>query len=334
MIISKTPFRVSFFGGGTDFPEWFLENDGEVVSMSINKYCYISVRKLPPFFEHRHRIVYSKIENVHAVDEIEHPVVKAILKKFIFDGIEIHHDADLPARSGLGSSSAFTVGLIKALTANKGQIISKEKLARDAIDIERNILKENVGLQDQIATSYGGFNHIQFGKNYQNNFNVNPIPISNNILDELNSSMLLVFTGISRFSSVIQGESFSSFNKKASDLTELANITKMGLKIFSDPTSNFINDLGLLLDESWQVKKKLSTSVTNELINDLYSLARNNGAIGGKVLGAGGGGFLLLIANIENIKALAKALSKFVVVPFNVDTSGSIISYYQPDREL
>ena len=334
MIISKTPFRVSFFGGGTDFPEWFLENDGEVVSMSINKYCYISVRKLPPFFEHRHRIVYSKIENVHNIDEIEHPVVKAVLKKFNFDGLEIHHDADLPARSGLGSSSAFTVGLIKALTANKGQIISKEKLASDAIDIERNILKENVGLQDQIATSYGGFNHIQFGKNYQNNFNVNPIPISNNILDELNSSMLLVFTGISRFSSVIQGESFSSFNKKASDLTELANITKMGLKIFSDPTSNFINDLGLLLDESWQVKKKLSTSVTNELINDLYSLARNNGAIGGKVLGAGGGGFLLLIANIENIKALAKALSKFVVVPFNVDTSGSIISYYQPDREL
>jgi len=334
MIISKTPFRVSFFGGGTDFPEWFLENDGEVVSMSIDKYCYISVRKLPPFFEHKHRIVYSKIENVHTVDEIEHPVVKAVLKKFNFDGLEIHHDADLPARSGLGSSSAFTVGLIKALTANKGQIISKEKLAIEAIDIERNILKENVGLQDQIATSYGGFNHIQFGKNYQNNFNVNPIPISNNILDELNSSMLLVFTGISRFSSVIQGESLSSFNKKASYLTELANITKTGFKIFSDPTSNFINDLGLLLDESWQVKKKLSTSVTNELIDDLYSLARNKGAIGGKVLGAGGGGFLLLIANKENIKALAKALSKFVVVPFSIDTSGSIISYYQPDREL
>jgi len=333
MIISKTPFRVSFFGGGTDFPEWFLENDGEVVSMSIDKYCYISARKLPPFFEHRHRIVYSKIENVLSVDEIQHPVVREVLKKFNFEGIEIHHDADLPARSGLGSSSAFTVGLIKALTAKKGQIISKRELACDAIDIERNVLKENVGLQDQIATSFGGFNHIQFCKNYENNFNVNPIPISNKILNELNSSMLLVFTGISRFSSVIQGDSLSSLNKKASYLTELANITKTGFKIFSDPTSNFINDLGLLLDESWQVKKKLSTSVTNELIDDLYSLARNKGAIGGKVLGAGGGGFLLLIANKENMKALAKALSKFVVVPFNVDTSGSIISYYQPERE-
>lgn len=334
MIISKTPFRVSFFGGGTDFPEWFLENDGEVVSMSIDKYCYISARKLPPFFEHKHRIVYSKIENVLNVDEIQHPVVREVLKKFNFEGIEIHHDADLPARSGLGSSSAFTVGLINALTAKKGQIISKRKLACDAIDIERNVLKENVGLQDQIATSYGGFNHIQFGKNYENNFNVSPIPISNKILDELNSSMLLVFTGISRYSSIIQADNLSTFNKKKSYLTELASITKIGLKMFSDPNSNFINDLGLLLDESWELKKKLSTSVTNELIDDLYTFARKNGAIGGKVLGAGGGGFILLITNKENINALKKALSEFVVVPFNVDNIGSEISYYQPDREL
>lgn len=334
MIISKTPFRVSFFGGGTDFPEWFLENDGEVVSMSIDKYCYISARKLPPFFEHKHRIVYSKIENVLNVDEIQHPVVREALKKFNFEGIEIHHDADLPARSGLGSSSAFTVGLIKALTAKKGQIISKRKLACDAIDIERNILNENVGLQDQIATSYGGFNHIQFGKSYENYFNVNPIPISNKILDELNSSMLLVFTGISRYSSIIQGDSMSSLNEKNSYLTELAKITKIGLKIFSEPTSSFINDLGLLLDESWQVKKKLSKSVSNELIDDLYTFALKNGAIGGKVLGAGGGGFILLITNKENMNALKKALSKFVLVPFSVDNTGSEISYYQPDREI
>jgi len=195
-------------------------------------------------------------------------------------------------------------------------------------------LKENVGLQDQIATSFGGFNHIQFCKNYENNFNVNPIPISNKILNELNSSMLLVFTGISRYSSIIQADNLSSLDKKNSYLNELVSITKSGLKIFSDPASSFINDLGLLLDESWTVKKKLSTSVTNESIDDLYTFARKNGAIGGKVLGAGGGGFMLLVANKENINALKKSLSKFVVVPFNIDNTGSEISYYQPDREL
>ncbi|EDZ64638.1 ghmp kinase [beta proteobacterium KB13] len=333
MIISKTPFRVSLFGGGTDFPDWFLENGGEVVSMSIDKYCYISVRKLPPFFDHIHRIVYSRIENVKDVNDIQHPVVRALLKKYYFKGLEIHHDADLPARSGLGSSSAFTVGLIKALSAKKGKLITKKQLACDAIDLERNILKENVGLQDQIAVSYGGLNNIKFHKNFDNNFVVNPIPISNKILEELNSSLLLVFTGISRFSSVIQGDTLAAIKKNYSNLSEIAKIAKIGLKKFIDQDGDIINELGLLLDETWQLKKKLSTSVSNNLIDDLYNLAKKNGAIGGKVLGAGGGGFVLLVAKKENIDALKKAMSKFVVVPFNIDNTGSVVSYYQPDRD-
>src|SRR3989339_554956 len=198
MIISKTPFRISFFGGGTDYPVWYKENTGAVLSATIDKYCYISVRYLPPFFEHKHRIVYSRIENVKRINEIQHPVVKALLKLFKFErGVEIHHDGDLPARSGLGSSSAFTVGMLNSLYALQGKIISKNELAKQAIHVERDILRENVGSQDQIAVACGGLNKITFRSDH--NFKIDPITLNRERINLLESHLMLIFTGLSRF---------------------------------------------------------------------------------------------------------------------------------------
>lgn len=329
MIVARTPYRISFFGGGTDYPDWFLQHGGCVLATTINKYCYISVRHLPPFFRHKHRIVYSKIENVTKIHEIKHPAVMAVLKfSGIKHGLEIHHDGDLPARSGLGTSSSFTVGLLNALAAYKGQAVSKKALATDAIHIEQNILKENVGSQDQISASFGGFNKIVFAKD--GSFSINPVIMSQPRLKELHSNLFLCFTGLSRYSSDIAKTQISNIQNRMEEMKKIGLMVDEGMQILQN-NSIPIQAFGHLLHETWLLKKSLSTKISNPKIDNIYNTALNAGAIGGKILGAGGGGFLLLFVPPEKQKNVRDTLKNLVHVPFEFENSGSKIVLYQPD---
>ena len=329
MIITKTPFRISFFGGGTDYPAWFHEHGGTVLATSIDKYCYISCRHLPPFFEHKHRIVYSRIEHVNATNEIDHPSVKAVLNwANINDGIEIHHDGDLPARSGLGSSSSFTVGLIHALKALNGEMIDKKSLAQNAIHIEQNIIKENVGSQDQISATYGGFNKIDFHRD--NTFDISPVIIKNERRKELSDHLMLFFTGFTRFASNIAKSKIENFNKREKELNLMKNMVDEAASILHN-TNISIDEFGKLLDSSWKFKRSLSDQVSTPEIDEIYNTAMNAGAIGGKILGAGGGGFILFFAKPEVQPTIRESLKKLVHVPFNFDNSGSRVVLYQPN---
>ncbi len=328
MIISKTPFRISFFGGGTDYPDWYLKNGGEVISTAINKHCYISCRYLPKFFDHKYRIVYSVIESVKKINDIMHPSVREVIKwSKIKNGLEIHHDGDLPARSGLGSSSSFTVGLINVLEALQGKIISKENLALNAINIEQNIIKENVGSQDQIAVSYGGFNHIIFDES--GSFHVNKIIIPEERIKELNSNLVLLYTGVSRIASKVAEDKIKNIANNFKELNFIKSLVKEGKDILNNSKRN-LNDFGDLLKLSWDYKKKLSGKVSTQIIDEIISFSCLNGARGGKVLGAGGGGFVLLFVPPENQKNLLEKLKKFVHVPFKFESSGSKIVVYEP----
>ena len=329
MIISKTPFRISFFGGGTDYPAWYQENPGAVLSTTIDKYCYISIRYLPPFFEHKHRIVYSFIENVKSVDEIQHPVVKALLKLFkVQRGVEVHHDGDLPARSGLGSSSAFTVGMLNSLYAFKGNIISKNDLAKQAIHIERNVLKENVGSQDQVAVAYGGFNKIIFLNDH--NFRAEPVTIQKERIQELQENLMLVFTGLSRFASEIAADQIKNTSSNKHELTAMRHMVDHAVNILN--SNRDIADFGKLLRESWQIKKKLSKKISNPEIDNIYDKAIKYGALGGKLLGAGGGGFMLLFVPPERRQRVQKALKELLEVKFCFENEGSQVIYYNPQQ--
>ena len=328
MIVSRTPFRISFFGGGTDYQEWAKKNGGKVLSTSIDKYCYISIRKLPPFFSHKHRIVYSDIENVNSLDEIKHPSVRETLKFYkIKEGLEIHHDGDLPARSGLGSSSSFTVGLINALHALKGERTNKDFLAKNAINIEQNIIKENVGSQDQVAVAYGGFNSIDFTTD--KSFVVNPFIIGQKQLSHFKSHLLLFFTGFTRIASSIAKDQLDRIQENEKNLSEIKDMVYEAEKILKNP--NEIRLFGKLLDQSWKIKKSLSNNVSNKLIDDAYEAAINCGALGGKILGAGGGGFILIFAEPHKHRKIKKTLESFVNVPFDFDNTGSQIALYQPE---
>ena len=329
MIIIRTPFRISFFGGGTDYPPWFRENEGAVLATSIDKYCYISLRKLPPFFEHKHRIVYSNIENIREIDDIQHPAVKAVFQwAEVADGLEIHHDGDLPARSGLGSSSSFTVGLIHALTCLNGRIISKEQLAKNAIHIEQNIIKENVGSQDQISAAYGGFNHIRFHSD--DSFDVEPVILPKVRKEELEDHLMLFFTGFSRIASTIAGSKIANLKNREKELKCMHDMVKQAIELLQD-SSVSIEEFGRLLDQSWQLKRKLSEKVSTPEIDELYEIAISSGAIGGKILGAGGGGFLLIFAKREKQLSIRKALNHLVHVPFKFENAGSTVAMYQPN---
>ncbi|MCV6636800.1 hypothetical protein [Candidatus Albibeggiatoa sp. nov. NOAA] len=328
MIISRTPFRISFFGGGSDYPAWYLKHGGQVLSTSIDKYCFISCRHLPPFFEHTHRIVYSKIESVVNIDDIQHPAVRGVLQWSDYTrGLEIHHDGDLPARSGLGSSSSFTVGLINALHAIQGRYISKEGLAQAALHVEQNVIGENVGSQDQIAAAFGGFNLIRFLQN--GSFQVEPIVLPSQRLAELQQHLILVFTGFSRIASEIAKDKISNLEHKVTEVTHLSNMVSEAMNILSQPSTN-INEFGQLLHEAWQYKRGLSTKVTTSAIDDIYNKAIQSGALGGKLLGAGGGGFMLLFAPPEQHQTIIQALD-LVHVPFEFDNSGSKIVLYEPN---
>jgi len=329
MIITKTPYRISFFGGGSDYPPWFQKHGGVVLATSIDKYCYITCRYLPPFFEHKHRIVYSRIESVQKIDEIEHPAVRAVLRwAGTPKGLEIHHDGDLPARSGLGSSSSFTVGLVNAISALYGRYVSKEELAANAIHIEQNIIGENVGSQDQVSASFGGFNRIEF--NRDDTFQVSPIILKKSRLHELQTHLMLCFTGLTRLASDIAKAQIANIDKRETEIKHMMQMVDTGIEILQSPGGS-ICDFGKLLHESWQYKRKLSDKITTPHIDDLYTSAMDAGAIGGKILGAGGGGFLLLFAKPEVQARIRERLQGVIHVPFKFENSGSRVVMYQPN---
>lgn len=329
MIITRTPYRVSFFGGGTDYPGWIRDHGGAVLATAIDKFCYITCRRLPPFFEHKHRIVYSVIENVAGNDEIKHPAVRAALQfENVTEGLEIHHDGDLPARSGLGSSSSFTVGLVHALQALRGNMSNKTQLAKAAIHIEQELLRENVGAQDQILAAYGGLNHVQFLAD--GTFDVTPIIVPQQRKEELKSHLMLFFTGFSRFASEIAKSQIANMAAKKKQLMRMQAMVDEGLEIFVN-SSTSITAFGELLHEAWQSKRSLSDMVTTPEIDKIYEAARDAGAIGGKLLGAGGGGFMLIFAKPEHHSAIRERLSDLIHVPFDFEESGSRVVLYQPN---
>ena len=328
MIISRTPFRISFFGGGTDYPAWFKEHKGVVLATTIDKYCYITCRYLPPFFEHRSRIIYSKMEHVHKIKEINHPAVREALRFLnIHEGIEIHHDGDLPARTGLGSSSSFTVGLLNSLYALKGQMPTKERLAREAIYIEQEMCLENVGCQDQTLAAYGGFNLIEFGG--QDHLKVQNVTIHKQKLDDLQNHLMLYFTGFSRTASKIAAHQIKNIPQKNKELKTIYQMTLHALDILNG--HHHLNEFGKLLHESWQVKRQLSDKISTRHIDLIYETAKRAGAVGGKLLGAGGGGFILLFASPDRQKKIKQKLKKLLLVPFQFENLGSQIIFYQPN---
>lgn len=329
MIISKTPYRISFFGGGTDYPTWFEQHGGGVLSTTINKYCYISCRVLPPFFNHKSRIVWKQIEKVFSNDEIEHPTVKAALQHLnIAHGVEIHHDGDLPARSGLGSSSSFAVGLYNALYAMKECMISKYDLAKEAIQTERVFLKEEVGVQDQIATSFGGLNKISI--NSDHSFVVSPIILPSDRLELLQKSIMLFYTGVSRAASEIAKEKVKAFSEKSKNLHAMKEMVDESLNILSSKCD--IAEFGKLLHESWLLKRDISKNISPPFVDEIYERALKAGANGGKLLGAGGGGFIMFFVPPEKQPALLKSLHELLYVPIEFDFSGSQIIFYQKDH--
>jgi D-glycero-alpha-D-manno-heptose-7-phosphate kinase len=329
MIITRTPYRISFFGGGTDYPGWYREHEGAVLATTIDKYCYITCRRLPPFFEHKHRIVYSRIESVCNIDDIEHPAVRAVLNwSKVVDGLEIHHDGDLPARSGLGSSSAFTVGLVHALQGLNGQMASQQALAKNAIHIEQNIIGENVGSQDQISAAYGGLNRIDFHRD--DSFDVTPIIIPAHRRDELRSHLLLCFTGFSRIADEIAKSQIDNFKNREQELKRMREMVDEAISILASSNVT-IDEFGKLLADSWKYKRSLSDRVSTPEIDHIYDEGMRCGAIGGKILGAGGGGFMLLFAKPERHAEIRERLKNLVHVSFNFENAGSRVVLYQPN---
>jgi D-glycero-alpha-D-manno-heptose-7-phosphate kinase len=326
MIITKTPYRISLFGGGTDYPNWYLKNGGEVISFTIDKYLYISCRILPSFFKHKYRIVYSQIENIKKISQIKHRVVRESLKiysdKLKNSGLEIHYNGDLPARSGMGSSSSFVVGLINLLNNYTFQKTSKNKLALQSLFLEQKVLKETVGSQDQIAASYGGFNSIVFKKN--GSFNVIKI-LSKQSADEFCKNLFLVYTGINRTADFVAKTYVSKLNNKnkvnTKKLLQHVELCKNFLK------KKKYDDIGLLLNETWSLKKSLSKIITNDKIDYIYNYGLKNGATGGKLLGAGGGGFLLFYVNKQNHSRFIKSFNNYVLIKVKISEKGSEVIF-------
>ena len=329
MIITRTPFRISFFGGGTDYPGWFRRHGGAVLSTTIDKYCYISCRFLPPFFEHRHRIVYSKIENVRDIRDIEHPAVRAVLDWMRWErGLEVHHDGDLPARSGLGSSSSFTVGLIHALNALLGRYVSKDELANQAIHVEQEVIREAVGSQDQVSAAFGGFNHVRFRQ--EGGFDVAPIILPRERIAELQRHLMLCFTGLSRYASEVAKSTIANLAVREVELRRMADMVDEAIRILATPSTPIV-EFGRLLDEAWRHKRKLSEKISTSEVDGFYETARSAGAIGGKLMGAGGGGFMLLFVPPELQAKVRSRLAKLVHVPFAFESGGSRVVLYQPN---
>jgi D-glycero-alpha-D-manno-heptose-7-phosphate kinase len=329
MIISRTPFRISLFGGGTDYPDWYLRHGGSVLGTTINKYCYLSVRRLPPFFEHKHRVVYSKIELADEISEIEHPSVRAVMQVMgVGDGLAIHHDGDLPARSGLGSSSSFTVGLLNTLYAMRGQAVGCRELAAEGIRIEQKVIGEAVGSQDQVWAAYGGLNRIKFSQD--GNFDVQPLILDARRKKQFNDHLMLFFTGFSRQASEIAEDKIRNFDQRRSQLRALGAMVDEAAEIIQNRNAD-IREIGMLLNEGWRLKKELSERVTTSEIDEIYDAAMESGAVGGKLLGAGGGGFLLLFVEPEKHASVRERLGALTHVSFEIGSPGSRIVVYEPN---
>jgi len=323
LIITKTPFRISFFGGGSDYPKFYLKYGGKVIGTTIDKYAYLNIRKLPPFFNYKYRIVYSKIENVKKIENIIHPSVRETLKFLNIDyGVSINYDGDLPARSGIGSSSSFTVGLLNGLNALNHKYSSKDYLTKNSIYIEQNMIKESVGSQDQTFAAYGGFNKIEFLQNRK--IVVTPIIIEEKKLISLENNLMLFFSGISRHSSEVAKKQIQNISINVEKLEKMKNLVDESIDILLNKN---IDGFGELLDYTWQLKRSLSNNISNDKIDEMYKKAKKAGAIGGKVLGAGGGGFMLFYT--KDKQKLLDALKDYTYIPFKFDFNGSKVIYYK-----
>lgn len=323
MIITRTPFRMSFFGGGTDMKDFFQEYGGAVLSTTFDKYCYVNVRHLPRFFDYSTEVAYSKIERVTALEDIQHPAVRNAMKMLDMHEIRLTYEADLPARSGLGTSSSFAVGMLNAFHALKGKYVDKKRLADEAIYLERELCQEEGGWQDQIAASFGGFNRINFSKD---GYDVLPVIISKERKEQLNKSLMMFFTGFTRFSSDVQKANSGMSQEKIHRLQEMQLLVDKAEVILTDKHSD-LDDFGRLLDYTWQLKRKTGNAVTNNNIDSIYSAGLKAGALGGKLLGAGGGGFLLFYVPLDKQSSVREAMKDLLYIPFQFENGGTRVIY-------
>lgn len=327
MIITKTPFRMSFFGGGTDMPEFFRENGGAVLSTTFDKYCYVNVRHLPRFFDYSTELTYSNIERVSSVEDIQHPAIRNAMKFLDMHELRLTYEADLPARSGLGTSSSFAVGMLNAFYTLKGKYADKRKLADEAIYLERELCKESGGWQDQIAASFGGLNRINFNAD---GYDVLPIIISPQRKKELNDNLLMFFTGFTRFSSEIQKVNGIEKKDKTKQLKEMLLLVDEAESILTNKNSD-LNEFGHLLDHTWKLKRQTGKAVSTDNIDYLYEKGISAGALGGKLLGAGGGGFLLFYVEKEKQAAVKEAMKELLYIPFEFEDGGTRVIHYSPE---
>lgn len=333
MIITKTPFRMSFFGGGTDMEDFFLENGGAVISTTFDKYCYVIVRHLPPFFDYRTELSYAKTERVKEINEIVHPAIKNAMEMLDMKDIRLTYEADLPARSGLGTSSSFAVGMLNAFYCLKGKYSDKRKLANDAIYLERVLCNEAGGWQDQIAASFGGFNRINF--NTDGTYDVLPIIIHPERKRQLDDNLVMFFTGFTRFSSDIQKENAKGNSKvdKTALKLKMLELVDEAEAILTDKHRD-LDDFGRLLDQTWKLKRKSGNAISTNAIDELYSKGIEAGALGGKLLGAGGGGFLVFYVQPENKEKVIQAMSDLLYVPFHFEDGGTQVIHYSPEEYI
>ncbi len=330
MIISRTPFRISYFGGGTDFPDWYNKYNGKVISTTINKYCYVNTRVLPPFFKFKYRLRYYKTEEENILSRIKHSSIRETLKyKNFSDRFELLHIADLPAQSGLGASSSFTVGLLNCVNVMQGKIPTKRQLANEALEIEQKKSKESVGSQDQYAAAFGGFNVINFSKN---SVQVNSIPNTLKNIKELEDATVLIFSGFQRKASLVEKKKINNIDKKKIIYKKIQLITNNAEKLLTK-SDNIVRDFSELLNEYWSLKKNLSDNVSNQKINNLIKYCIDSGAEGSKILGAGNGGFLMCLVKPGNKKKFLNKLKKKLIVPIKFENLGTQIVYYSENEK-
>ena len=327
MIITKTPFRMSFFGGGTDMEDFFKENGGAVISTTFDKYCYVTVRHLPRFFEYSSELIYSKMERVTNICDINHPAIRNAMKMLDMHEIRLTYEADLPARSGLGTSSSFAVGMLNAFYCLKGKYVDKKRLADEAIYLERVLCDEAGGWQDQIAASFGGFNRINFD---EDGYEVLPVIIDPERKKQLNDNLLMFFTGFTRFSADVQQANKLSLNDKTKQLKEMLSLVDEAEKILNDKKTD-LDDFGRLLDHTWKLKRQTGSAVTTDSIDGIYERGIKAGALGGKLLGAGGGGFFVFYVQPEKKDAVMEAMRNLLYIPFEFESGGSQVVHYTPE---
>lgn len=328
MIITRTPFRMSFFGGGTDMKEFFNEHGGAVISTTFDKYCYVTVRHLPPFFDFKNELTYSKIERTSTIEEIIHPAIRNAMKYLNMSGIRLTYEADLPARSGLGTSSSFAVGMLNAFHSLNGVYASKKQLADEAIHLERDLCNEAGGWQDQIAASFGGFNRIDFS---DNSYEVAPIIISKQKKEQLNNNLMMFFTGFTRFSSDVQKANASGRIDKTQQKLEMLRLVDEAEKVLQNKERN-LDDFGYLLNTTWNLKRQTGSAISTNSIDELYDKGIKAGALGGKLLGAGGGGFLVFYVTPEKQESVRHAMQDLLYIPFKFENNGTKVIYYVPEE--